>query len=56
MVFHLFERFFGTFGAPKDRIWGSSTKAHLIENGFSEEEAANLAWFNGKENHWKFIG
>jgi len=30
MVFHLFERFFGTFGAPKDRIWGSSTKAHLV--------------------------
>lgn len=56
MVFHLFERFFGTFGDPQDRIWGNTTKGYLIENGFSEEEATNLAWFNGKENHWKFYG
>lgn len=56
MVFHLFERFFGTYGNPKESLWGNKTQAYLVENGFSEEEAKNLAWFNGKENHWKFYG
>jgi len=30
MVFHLFERFFGTFGDPQDRIWGNTTKGYLV--------------------------
>jgi len=56
MVFHLFERFFGTYGDPKGVMKRDSTFDYLVQNGFSEEEAKNLTWLNSKQNTGKYWG
>jgi len=56
MVFHLFERVFGTYGDPKTTFWQNRTSDYLVENGFSEKEAEALSWLSGLQNNGKFFG
>jgi hypothetical protein len=55
MVFHLFERTFGTYGDLRTWYKDNDYEA-LVQKGFSEEEAKNLAWFNQKQNKGKYWG
>lgn len=71
MVFHFFERIFGNNGDPKsffsDRRYSQLViltniiylKFYLfskVEEGFSEEEAKNLAWLYTHQTSGKIIG
>jgi len=56
MVLHFLERVIGTYGDPKKTFRQNSVEQHLMENGFSEEEAENLRWFNNKQYSGKFYG
>jgi len=56
MVFHLFERIFGTWGDPKGALSYDENYEHLVRNGFSAEEAKNLNWLNTKQNRGKYWG
>jgi len=51
-------RVIGTDGNLRDRnIFNYDSNYHyLIQQGFSEEEAKGLAWFNKKQNRGKFWG